>query len=170
MRARRRQQGLNSRLATTGGLLFQRCYVSSAPISYVSMGDSGAQVDAFADEGLQGHATTGEVWLMPRSWLSMWEHQKELEQQQREMAAQMMMANPATCLHPTCRRYGNIHGSFSRCLRCQQRYKCDPKREGWVFLGSHRRNLLCACLLPHLLTSSRSPTFRPRARLHPGLG
>ena len=57
--------------------------------------------------------------MMPRSWMSMWEHQRELERQQDEMAPRPK-EDPATCLHPSFTRYGNNKGSFSRCLRCDR--------------------------------------------------
>ena len=68
--------------------------------------------------------------------MTLWEHQQEMERQRREMAPKLMMADPATCLHPVCQRYGNAHGSFSKCKRCQQRFKWDPDREGWVLHGN----------------------------------
>ena len=74
--------------------------------------------------------------LMPRQWMTNWEHHQELERQRREVAPTLAVADPSTCLHPVCRRYGNIHGSFSKRKRCQQRFKWVPDREGWVPLGS----------------------------------
>ena len=73
--------------------------------------------------------------LASRQWLTMWEHMAEVEAQRREVMRPVTLANPATCTHPVCRRYGNIHGSFSRCKRCGQRFKWDQDQEGWQLHG-----------------------------------
>jgi hypothetical protein len=81
-------------------------------------------------------STLVKFGLMPRQWMTTWEHQQELERQKKELAPKMKVVNPATCLHPAFHRYGNVHGSFSKCKRCHQRYKWDLEREGWVVHGS----------------------------------
>ena len=37
-----------------------------------------------------------------------------------------------TCTHPSFRRYGNAHGRFTECLRCEAKFRWMQDQEGWV--------------------------------------
>lgn len=95
----------------------------------------------------------------PRNWLTLAEHMEELETQRAEVnASSTLRVNPRTCLHPSCKRYGNLHGSFSKCKRCGQRFKWDPDLGGWLHHGEPQLQASSHLPPPSSATILDSPT------------
>jgi hypothetical protein len=87
--------------------------------------------------------------LATRSWMTLDENIKEMERQRSEIVNKApKQANPATCMHPEYKRYGNDKGSFSRCKRCQQVFKWDPSQKGWRPHGSPQSQVSSHLPLP----------------------
>ena len=106
-------------------------------------------------------ATLVRMGLATRQWLSLPEHVEEMERQKKQLVPVSSMCNPATCMHPDFKRYGNVHGSFSQCKRCRQVFKWDPLQEGWRPHGDPRSRASSNLPLPsssNILTTTTGMT------------
>ena len=70
------------------------------------------------------------IGIRPRSWLTAHETQELKEMQSRALAKPK--PSKKTCTHPSFRRYGNAHGRFTECLRCEAKFRWMQEQEGWV--------------------------------------
>ncbi|CAJ1354878.1 unnamed protein product [Effrenium voratum] len=73
--------------------------------------------------------------MASRTWLTLAETQADIKEHVDELSLAQkttQKAMPGTCTHPKFKRYGNMHGSYSQCLRCGQRFKWNPEHGMWV--------------------------------------
>ncbi|CAK9087481.1 unnamed protein product [Durusdinium trenchii] len=71
-----------------------------------------------------------KIGLRPRAWLSSTGLADLMEKQRRELHRPRAPAK--TCTHPEFKRYGNAHGQFSQCKRCDQKFRWIPDQEAWA--------------------------------------
>ena len=68
--------------------------------------------------------------IRPRTWLS---SMGLLELQEKHRAQmQRTMVSQRDCTHPEFQRYGNLHGRFAKCKRCDQRFKWNQELGAWA--------------------------------------
>ena len=107
--------------------------------------------------------------LRTRAWLTQTEHLEVAAEQLAEMTA-TPVASPLTCTHPVCRRYGNMHGSFSQCNRCLRRFRWNPEEQGWETLGDPRSQHSLPLPAPSsstILPKAKATTSKSRAKARP---
>ena len=68
--------------------------------------------------------------LRPRSWLTLAEEQELKEMHRKDLTRPKV--SQKHCTHPEFQRYGNAHGRYSRCKRCDLKFKWLPEHEAWV--------------------------------------
>ena len=68
--------------------------------------------------------------VRPRSWLTLAEEQELKEMRRKDLTRPKV--SQKHCTHPEFQRYGNAHGRYSRCKRCDLKFKWLPEHEAWV--------------------------------------